>query len=407
MDTPILRKLLKYEFYKNHQHRLTDKLFAKEHRDLFITIISAHEKHTTDISITELRVLFENHFPVATNAYKNAVAECISKVEMCEEISDQIGSDIIGSLWQRHVNTRIADLAIQASEGHDGAWEKLVSIVEENRSGFETEDNLEFTTDDIEVLLARASDKSRWKFNLRNLHEKVYGIGPKEFASVFATPNVGKTALMLSLCFAPDGFAHQGAKIFYVVNEEASERTKLRAYQCNAGMTVEECEKDPTRVATEWSKIKDNVFFKDIQEITLGELDRYCKAVAPDHLIIDQADKINIIGNFGASHERLRELYRKLRELAKAHNCVVWAMSQASNDARGKTMVSPFDMEGSKIGKSAELDLILGVGALEQTDASCEPDYTRWITVGKNKLNGFHGMIPAVYLDHKISRYRN
>ena len=157
MDTPILRKLLKYEFYKNHQHRLTDKLFAKEHRDLFITIISAHEKHTTDISITELRVLFENHFPVATNAYKNAVAECISKVEMCEEISDQIGSDIIGSLWQRHVNTRIADLAIQASEGHDGAWEKLVSIVEENRSGFETEDNLEFTTGDIEVLLARAS----------------------------------------------------------------------------------------------------------------------------------------------------------------------------------------------------------------------------------------------------------
>ena len=51
----------------------------------------------------------------------------------------------------------LKDGAVQASEDHDGAWEKLVSIVEENRSGFETEDNLEFTTDDIEDLLARAS----------------------------------------------------------------------------------------------------------------------------------------------------------------------------------------------------------------------------------------------------------
>jgi hypothetical protein len=76
-------------------------------------------------------------------------------------------------------------------------------------------------------------------------------------------------------------------------------------------------------------------------------------------------------------------------------------MSQASNEARGKTRLSPFEMEGSKIGKSAELDLIIGIGALESDG---EPDMTRYLTIGKNKLNGYHGTVTC-YLQGEISRY--
>ena len=80
-------------------------------------------------------------------------------------------------------------------------------------------------------------------------------------------------------------------------------------------------------------------------------------------------------------------------------------MSQASNDARGKLRVSPFDMEGSKIGKFAELDLAIGIGANEQGDQpDTEPDMTRCLTIGKNKLNGWHGPIMCM-LDAKVSRY--
>jgi hypothetical protein len=80
-------------------------------------------------------------------------------------------------------------------------------------------------------------------------------------------------------------------------------------------------------------------------------------------------------------------------------------MSQASNDARGKTRVTPFEMEGSKIGKAAELDLAIGIGALDQGDVvDTEPDMTRYLTVGKNKLNGWHGTVTCM-LDAKVSRY--
>jgi thiamine monophosphate synthase len=122
-------------------------------------------------------------------------------------------------------------------------------------------------------------------------------------------------------------------------------------------------------------------------------------------VIIDQADKINISGNFNSSHERLRELYRRLREISKKYNIALIGVSQASNDARGHTRLSPFDMEGSKIGKAAESDLIIGIGKHEQGDIDdSEPDPTRYLTVGKNKLTGWHGTV-ICQIDAPISRY--
>ena len=77
----------------------------------------------------------------------------------------------------------------------------------------------------------------------------------------------------------------------------------------------------------------------------------------PDFVIIDQADKVHINGAFNASHERLRSLYTHFRELAKRQDIALLVVSQASADAQYKTKLTPFDMENSKIGKSAEVDL--------------------------------------------------
>jgi hypothetical protein len=62
-------------------------------------------------------------------------------------------------------------------------------------------------------------------------------------------------------------------------------------------------------------------------------------------------------------------------------------------------------MEGSKIGKMAELDLCIGIGKHEQGDVDdSEPDNTRYLTVSKNKLSGWHGTI-ICSLEGDTSRY--
>lgn len=405
MDQIILKKLLSTEFYEQNKNRINEGLFEQEAKDLFRTIKKAQEKYQRDLSITEVSALYDNDNPIATEAYKVGVRDLIDTIKHTEDISFEVANDLVQGLWQRSIGTKLANLNLEVSEGNLDAWKQVQDIVDRYRNGFTPEKKYEFTTDDTEALLEMASDAARWKFNLKPLHEKVYGIGGGEFASVFATPNVGKTAMMVTLCFGPEGFAEQGARVLYCVNEEASERTKLRGQMCRAGMNVQEVALDPQKARRAWNEISDNVFMIDVHEYTMDELDELAASVDPDIIVIDQADKLNIRGKFNASHERLRELYRSLREFAKRHNAAVFAMSQASNEARGKTRVTPFEMEGSKIGKSAELDLILGIGAMEQDDViDSEPDMTRFITVGKNKLNGWHGTV-SCFLDGKISRY--
>ena len=125
-----------------------------------------------------------------------------------------------------------------------------------------------------------------------------------------------------------------------------------------------------------------------------------------DVVVIDQADKVHISGkSFNSSHEKLRELYRRLRELAKRQSVALIVVSQASNEARGRTRLSGFDMEGSKIGKMAELDVCIGIGKQESGEIDdSEIDYTRYLTVSKNKLSGWHGLVTCE-LDYRTGRY--
>jgi hypothetical protein len=91
--------------------------------------------------------------------------------------------------------------------------------------------------------------------------------------------------------------------------------------------------------------------------------------------------------------------------MAKRYNCALIVVSQASAEAKGKTRLSPFEMEGSKIGKFAESDLIIGIGKMDSNSVDdSEVDYTRYLTVGKNKLSGWHGTI-ICQIQPEISRY--
>ena len=57
----------------------------------------------------------------------------------------------------------------------------------------------------------------------------------------------------------------------------------------------------------------------------------------------------------------------------------------------------------SRIGKMAENDLVVGVGRHENSEDD-EPDHTRYLTVSKNKLSGWHGTV-ICRIQPEISRY--
>ena len=79
-------------------------------------------------------------------------------------------------------------------------------------------------------------------------------------------------------------------------------------------------------------------------------------------------------------------------------------MSQASADGEGKTRIDFSMAEGSKTGKAAEADVILGIGKHNGDADDDSVDYTRFLHISKNKISGFHGTV-ACLIEPDIGRY--
>ena len=405
MDQAILKKLLSSEFYNDNRAKLKRALFAEEGADLFDVLEQAHSKYGHDLSVKELLILYKINNPISTEAEVGVVTDVITSISNAPDISDGVAQDAIIDLWKRENARQIADLAISAAtEGNFEAMVTIRNIMDETISSYVPDDFGEFTTDDLDELLAETGNGNRWMFNIPSLSRNVYGIGPGEFAIVFATPETGKSSFVVSCCAGPGGWCEQGAKILDLGNEETTRRTKVRAYQAWCGMNEQELLDRNEEAKRKYTAIKSNMLMKDIQDWDLNRIEAFIDKVKPDIIILDQGDKIQIAGQYNAGHERLRELYRRLRETAKRYDAAVISVSQASADAEHKTKLSYTMMEGSKIGKAAESDLIIGIGRHSGETDSGEPDPTRFLTVSKNKLTGWHGTIPVV-LEAGISRY--
>jgi len=403
MEVQLIKSLLVNDTYQAVTSKLRRSIFSDDTGHLYDLLSSAHIKYETDLKPDDLLSLWVADNPVATASESADFKDLIEHLKAIEPINSDVAADVIETLWRREIGRDVANLGINMSEGDTSAMAKLQSLLERTRDSYLPDSFGEATTDDIYELLAETSDENRWKFNIETLARNVYGIGPSEFGIVFARPETGKSAFVISLCAGPGGFCQQGAKVLYLGNEEKTTRTKLRAIQACSGMTREQIADNPDLAMSKYLSIKDRLIMKDVQEWDIDTISAYCEKIKPDVLIIDQSDKVSIAGNYNASHERIRELYRSLRELAKRHDCALLGVSQASAEADGKTRIDFSMLEGSKTGKAAEADLILGI-AKYSTSEDDNPDHTRFINVSKNKLSGYHGCV-ICQIEPEISRY--
>ena len=403
MDQALLKTLLSSEFYQSNKTKMRQSLFTGHNAEVFKTIAQAQDKYEQDISTNDIMAIWTTNHPVATKAEREDFTDVLTEVRQQEALNPEIARDVIGDLWRKETGRDITNLGIQLAEGHMDAMAKLKSLIERTSEDYLPDDYGEPTTDDLYELLAQASDEARWKFNINQLSRNVYGVGPSEFMVIFARPETGKSALAVSLCAAPDGFCQQGAKVLYIGNEEATRRTKLRAIQSFTGMNTADIRENPDLASSRYLAIRDRLIMKDAQEWDMEMLDGYVSRIKPDILVVDQLDKINIAGQFGGTHEKLREIYRQARELSKRHSLGLIAVSQASAEAEGRVRLDFSMMENSRTGKASEADLICGIGKSSGEDDD-GPDPTRFLQISKNKLSGWHGQV-ICNLQADITRY--
>jgi len=212
------------------------------------------------------------------------------------------------------------------------------------------------------------------------------------------------TSFHASAVVSPDGFAHQGANCVVLCNEEDINRVAGRYLTAATGMSLAQIRKNEAEANRRWSKVRDNVHFRDATGKDLNWVEGICKTYQPDILILDMGDKfVDPYKTFAREDQALKHNAIHARQIAKIYEGSVFYMSQLSAEAEGKVILNQSMMEGSKTGKAAEADLMLLV-ARNPVEMVEEEDPQRHITFAKNKINGWHGVVHCE-LDAQTARY--
>ena len=400
IEKELINLLLKKDFYEENKGRVTKEMFTNGTGNLYETISRAHDDSEKDLSLEEVSTLHtEVYNPELTRTAKENFSSLINEIKEQEIPNKKIAGNILKAMHKRNIAQQIAVAATEIYNGKDQDLSFIQSFIDQSN---ETDkQQYDYITSDITNLIDSLKDNTKWKFNLTPLKEKVNGVGEGNLLVIFARPESGKTAFWVNLVSGIDGFASQGAKVCALINEEPAIRTQMRLINAHTGMTFEEIREDTKKAKEKWSEISNNIKILDTVDWSLEQVDSFVAKEKPDVVIIDQLDKVYVSGNFSRTDERLRAIYTGAREIAKRRNCCVIAISQASADASGKLDITFDMMENSKTGKAAEADVIIGVGFRNKLDTDKE---LRSLAVSKNKITGWHGMIPCIIIP-ELSRY--
>ena len=400
MEKELIKLLLKKDFYNKNKSKLSKEFFTNGTGALYETIQRAHDDSDKDLSISEVSSLHMDVYnPASTRAKKENFYSLVNEIKELELPSEKIANNLLHSLFKRRIANKIAVLASEIYNGKDADFSEIKKQLEIPFD--EDVDEYEYVTGNINNLIEKLKDNTKWKFNLAPLKEAVHGVGEGNLIIIFARPEAGKTAFWVNLVAGIDGFASQGAKVCALINEEPAIRTQMRLINAHTGLTMDEIRSDVEEANTKWAEVRQNIHILDTVDWSLDDVDEFVKKEKPDILFIDQLDKVGVTGTFARTDEKLRAIYTGAREIAKRNDCCVIAISQASADGQGKFDLTFDMMEGSKTGKAAEADVIIGVGHRDKMDTD---ERVRSLAISKNKITGWHGLKNCIIIP-ELSRY--
>ena len=403
MELALVKTLLSKEFYDQHKGiRCPDRIFSKDVRKIKQALDTAMETYGGDLSVSDLQAVFNRVNASMTTATRTAYEDLFKRIEIAEPIKGEIAEDTLSQLFQQHVGDLVANLGFDFVNGTENSLEPLRKLLEEYKDDFTPNLRVEWDDHSLDTILDATALESKWKFNIPSLARRVEGISGGHLILVGARPNTGKTSFHASIVAAADGFAHQGAKITVLCNEEAYTRVAARYISASTLMTIKEVRINKALAASRYNSIKENIQFKDSTGKGMDWVESVVKYERPDIVILDMGDKFADIRS-ERSDITLKAAAIHARNIAKQYDCAVVWMSQLSAEAEGRADLNQAMMEGSKTGKAAEADLMVLIGKTQQAEGEDE-DPIRYLNIAKNKLNGFQGKITC-QLDGPRSLY--
>lgn len=212
------------------------------------------------------------------------------------------------------------------------------------------------------------------------------GLWPGHHMTIFARPEMGKTALMTTI--AVRAVAHSDARVLYLTNEDPVRDLMVRCLAQFSGLSPDEAIKElDGAIAKARKHGADRLLFRDMAPGSLPEIGRMVRKHKPDLLIVDQMRNMGTGQKAENMTQRLDSVAQGLRNIGKRYGCSVISVTQAGDSARDKAILDDGDVDSSNTGVSAGCDVLIGMGA---TPAMMDAGERR-LSFIKNKLGGKHG----------------
>lgn len=208
---------------------------------------------------------------------------------------------------------------------------------------------------------------------------------------VFGRPDSAKTLFAINQ--AAMAVMH-GYTVLYAANEEPEKEITRRFLSRLCGIDIRQLRTrqdiaDAIGLAGEyygrWNLLHE-------AGMTIEDIARAAAVVKPDIVVIDQLQ--NLYAKDDNKALQLQSLARKAREIAIKHDCVVISLTQAGDSGEQKPRLRMTDVDWSKTGIQAAVDLLIGIGVTDELYSHNE----RVLSITKNKINAKRGSL-TVYID--------
>jgi len=402
MALKIIKLCLRKEFYQKYKNKIQKSSLANL-LDVYAVIEKTYKDlpNCKEILHDDLYTNYLNYNPTNTQSNKDKAKQVVTDLDTVNINED----NVVMTIQQIHQSQIVHEASQRLLDIYKKGGGDVKSVVKLLQQEETIEDSIQEVTKDLYELLKEMDYSNLFQFSAPSLlNQQVKGVGKGHFTVIFARPESGKTAFWINMVGGENGFAYQEKvnNIAIFCNEEKPSRIVLRLIQSCSDMTKSHIDEEPEVANAEWEKIKDKIHVYDCKDFTVESIDSYCEEYKPDVVIVDQLDKIELSENFDSGHEKLREIYKLTRDIASRRDVCMFGICQASSDAHDKNHISFNNMEGSKTGKAAEADLIIGIGKKDDWEGA--EDFTRTLCISKNKLTGWHGIIPCKIVPSK-ARY--
>lgn len=239
---------------------------------------------------------------------------------------------------------------------------------------------------DVELLYDSVGSDKRIALLPKMLTERTGGgCLPGHHILVFGRTEVGKSTFVINMAA---GLVRAGQRVLYVGNEDEINNVKARFVCRLTRQTPAECERDRDATSQLFRKRGGETRLRllHLQPGAVSSLRKDIEEFSPTVVVVDQIR--NLSGPEDGMTQRMEANAIKFRSLINEYNLVGISVTQAGNrddrhNADGPIWLGAGDVDSSRVGLPAQVDLMLGIGA----NAEMLSRGQRAISIAKNKLH--------------------